>query len=100
MLPILILCRLMAKTNAEHQKGYCERKKGCRRFQIFPKERLCQEEIYKKVKDLSKRELKERREAVRKRGRKHWQYSKTLQRVLETSEHNTSFGTIASSSEP
>ena len=64
------------------------------------KERLRQKKNHKKVIDLSKQELKERREVVRKRIQEHRQHSKATQKVLETSRHNTNSDTAASSPEP
>ena len=46
---------MMAKTNAAHQKGYRERKKGCRRFQIFAKKETPSEKtLYKSKRSLKK----------------------------------------------
>ena len=87
---------MMAKTNAEHQKGYRERKKAAEGSKYLQKKRLRQKK-HTKVKDLLKRELKERREAVRKRVQKYLQYPKAMQRILEMSGHNTSSDTVASS---
>ena len=61
----------MAKTNAERQRQYRERKKAKEGLKYLEKERARQKRNYTKVKDLSKKELKERREAVKLRVQKH-----------------------------
>ena len=48
----------MAKTNAERQREYRERKKANEGQKYLAKERARQQKNYKKVKDLSKKELR------------------------------------------
>ena len=68
----------MAKTNAERQREYHERKKAKEGLKYLEKERAGQERNYVKVKDLSKEELKERKKAVKLRAQKHRLSTKQL----------------------
>ena len=61
----------MAKTNAERQREYRERKKREVGSKFLEKERKRQQKYYVKTADLAKKDLKERREAVKMRVRKH-----------------------------
>ena len=90
----------MAKTNAERQREYRERKKANEGQKYLAKERARQQKNYKKVKDLSKKELRERREAVKLRVQKH---RCTTKKLLEASKCDTSLtinSSTASSPEP
>ena len=73
----------MAKTNAERQREYRERKKVNEAQKYLAEERAHQQKIYKKLKDLSKKELTERREAVKLQIQKH---RCTTKKLLETSK--------------
>ena len=77
----------MAKTNAERQKEYRERKTAEEGVKYFEKERTRQKKNYTKVKDLSKNEMKVRRETVKLRVQKHCLSAK---QPLNTSECSTS----------
>ena len=90
----------MAKTNAERQREYRESKKANEEQKYLAKERARQQKNYKKVKDLSKKELRERREAVKLRVQKH---CCTTKKLLEASKCDTSLtinSSTASSPEP
>ena len=84
----------MIKTNAEKQKEYRERKKAKEGFKYFEKERARQKKNYTKVKDLSKKDLKVRREAVKLHIEKHCLSAKQL---LYTSECSTSLSCLSKS---
>ena len=64
----------MAKTNAQRQKEYRERKKAEPGEKFLEKERKRQKKYYIKTKTLSAKELKDRRENVKHRVRKHRQH--------------------------
>ena len=82
----------MIKTNAEKQKEYRERKKAKEGFKYFEKERARQKKNYTKVKDLSKKDLKARREAVKLHIEKHCLSAKQL---LYTSDCSTSLSCLS-----
>ena len=84
----------MIKANAEKQKEYRERKKAKEGFKYFEKERARQKKNYTKVKDLSKKDLKARREAVKLHIEKHCLSAKQL---LYTSECSTSLSCLSKS---
>ena len=83
----------MAKTIAEMQKEYPERKKAKEGVKYFQKERARQKKNYTKVKDLSKKELKSRSEAVKLRVQKHCLSVKQLLDTSECSRSLSSFST-------
>ena len=74
----------MAKTNAEKQRAYRERKKMKEGLKYIEKVRKRQRKYYTKTKELSKKELKERRKAVRLRVKKHRQSLKEESSLIET----------------
>lgn len=93
----------MAKTNAERQKAYRERKKAKDGSEYLEKERLRQKKNYTKVKDLSERELKKRREAVRMRVTKHRKDEKELIELsnkIITASVNSPVSSTSSESSP
>ena len=73
----------MAKTNAEKQKDYRERKKLVS-DEFVEKERKRQKKYYVKTSQLKKNELKERREAVKERVRRsHAQKKALIEKIRE-----------------
>ena len=84
-----------SKTNAERQREYREKKKAKEGLKYLEKERAQQKRNYTKVKDLSKKELQERREAVKLRVLKHRLSTKQL---WESSACNASITTSTNSS--
>ena len=85
----------MAKTNAERQREYRERKKAKEGLKYPEKERARLKRNYTKIKDLSRKELKQRREAVKLRVQKQRLSTKEL---LESSACNASIITATNSS--
>ena len=76
------------------QKEYPERKKAKEGVKYFQKERARQKKNYTKVKDLSKKELKSRSEAVKLRVQKH---CLSVKQLLDTSECSRSLSCSSTS---
>ena len=68
---------VMAKTNAERQKEYRERCKRQADSNFLEKERKRQRKYYVKAEELTPKERRDRREAVKLRVRKHRETSKS-----------------------
>ena len=81
----------MAKTNAEKQKDYRERKKLVS-DEFLEKERKRQKTYYVKTSQLKKNELKKRREAVKERVRRSRAQKKAV--IEKIHEDNESYATV------
>ena len=78
MLHNVLTFQTMAKTIAERQRKYRERKREKDGLKYLENERNQQKRNYIKVKDLSKKQLKEQREAVKLRVQKNRKLTKQL----------------------
>ena len=81
----------MAKTNAEKQKDYRERKKLVS-DEFLEKERKRQKTYYVKTSQLKKNELKKRREAVKERVRRSRAQKKAV--IEKIHEDNESYARV------
>ena len=78
----------MAKTNAEKQKEYRERKK-LQSGSFLEKERKRQKKNYVKTAELTKKQLKERREKVNERVKRSRKATKMLTEIMNVSSSDT-----------